>query len=106
MGSLFGLVSQIALASMALGLLTMLIWGCRMWWQRRPTRNGRARLTALAPRGGTRALTQPVTFALVLVTIAVGWLLPLLGVSLIGFLFIDNVAAAIAGRRARRASMA
>jgi uncharacterized iron-regulated membrane protein len=98
MGSLFGLFSQLALTAMALGLLSMLLWGYRMWWQRRPTR-GRAALTALAPRGVARALPQPVAFALVLTAVAVAWLLPVFGVSLLLFLVADGVAGALARRR-------
>jgi uncharacterized iron-regulated membrane protein len=101
MGSLFGLVSQLVLAAMALGLLAMLFWGYRMWWQRRPTRGGSARLTPLAPRGVLRTLPQPVTFGLVLGTVAVGWVLPLVGVSLVLFLAVDAVVAAVSRRRAR-----
>ena len=46
MGDLFGLFNQLALAATALGLLCMIFWGYRMWWQRRPTRGGALRLTA------------------------------------------------------------
>jgi uncharacterized iron-regulated membrane protein len=59
MGSLFGLVSQLALAAMALGLLSVLFWGYRMWWQRRPTRAGRVRLAPPVQRGNLRALSNP-----------------------------------------------
>jgi uncharacterized iron-regulated membrane protein len=31
---LFGLMSQIVLALTAIGLLCMIVWGYRMWWQR------------------------------------------------------------------------
>ena len=70
MGSLFGLVSQLALAAMALGLLSVLFWGYRMWWQRRPTRAGRVRLAPPVQRGNLRALSQPVVFAIVLAAVA------------------------------------
>jgi uncharacterized iron-regulated membrane protein len=100
MGSLFGLVSQLALTAMAVGLLCLLFWGYRMWWRRRPTRDGRARFTPLAGRGTLRALMQPAAFAVVLLTVAVGWLLPVLGVSLLVFLAGDAAAGALAGRRA------
>ena len=43
MGVLFGMVNQILLAALAIGLLCVIVWGYRMWWQRRPTRTGRAR---------------------------------------------------------------
>lgn len=104
MGSLFGLASQLALAAMALGLLCVLFWGYRMWWQRRPTRGGRTRLTAPVRRGTLRALPQPMVFGIVLVTVAVGWLLPVLGVSLLVFLVGDAAAGALARRRSGSAA--
>jgi len=38
MGTLFGIFNQIALALLAIGLIFIILWGYRMWWQRRPTR--------------------------------------------------------------------
>jgi uncharacterized iron-regulated membrane protein len=84
MGLLFGLFNQLALVATALGLLCMLFWGYRMWWQRRPTR-GAFRLTPPVRRGTMRSLAQPASFAVVLLTVAVGWMLPVLGVSLLIF---------------------
>ena len=101
MGDLFGLFSQLALAATALGLLCMIFWGYRMWWQRRPTRGGARRLTAPVRRGTLRALPQPTTFAIVLVAVVVGWLLPVLGVSLVLFVVGDAIAGAISRRRVR-----
>ena len=102
MGSLFGLVSQLALVATALGLLTLLFWGYRMWWQRRPTRGAFLRLTPPVRRGTMRALSQPVSFAVVLLVVAVGWMLPVLGVSLVVFLAGDALVGALARRRAER----
>ncbi len=99
MGDLFGLFSQLALAATALGLLCMIFWGYRMWWQRRPTRGDARRLTAPVRRGGLRALPQPTTFAIVLIAVVVGWLLPVLGVSLVLFVVGDAIAGAISRRR-------
>jgi uncharacterized iron-regulated membrane protein len=101
MGSLLGLFSQLCLAAMALGLLTMVLWGYRMWWRRRPTRGGYA--GALAPRGVARALSQPVAFALVLGAVFVGWLIPLFGLSLLAFVLVDGVVGALARRRSAAA---
>jgi uncharacterized iron-regulated membrane protein len=106
MGLLFGLPNQLALAALAVGLLCVLFWGYRMAWLRRPTqgrptqgRPTQGRPTgdriAPAPRGTFRALSQPVGFAVVLVTVAAGWLMPVFGVSLLAFLVID----ALLGRR-------
>ncbi|MFE9912310.1 PepSY-associated TM helix domain-containing protein [Streptomyces clavifer] len=90
MGVLFGIVNQIVLAVIALGLTAVIIWGYRMWWQRRPTRTDRTALAGRAPeRGAWRRL--PLT-ALVLGIPAVAalcWALPVLGVTLIGFLMVD-----------------
>jgi uncharacterized iron-regulated membrane protein len=102
MGSLFGLVSQLALTALALGLLCVLLWGYRMWWQRRPTRNGGLRLTPPVRRGTLRGLPQPLVFAVVLGTVAVGWLMPVLGVSLLLFLAGDAIASRVSRRKAAR----
>ncbi|WP_205752323.1 PepSY-associated TM helix domain-containing protein [Cryptosporangium phraense] len=93
MGELFGIVNQVLLAALALGLLCVIVWGYRMWWQRRP-RRATARLGAPPARGGWRAL--PVWFLAIAVpvTIAVGWALPLLGLSLLAFVVFDLLAGA------------
>jgi uncharacterized iron-regulated membrane protein len=101
MGDLFGLFSQLALAATALGLLCMIFWGYRMWWQRRPTRADARRLTAPVRRGTLRALPQPTTFAIVLIAVVVGWLLPVLGVSLVLFVVGDAIAGEISRHRVR-----
>jgi uncharacterized iron-regulated membrane protein len=98
MGLLFGLPNQLLLAGLALGLLCVLFWGYRMAWLRRPTR-GRARLAAPAPRGTFRELSQPVAFGVVLVAVAAGWLMPVFGISLLGFLLLDAALGAVARRR-------
>ena len=54
-GHLFGMVNQLLLAALAIGLLGVIFWGYRMWWQRRPTRQGRFAWVGAAPaRGGWR----------------------------------------------------
>ncbi len=89
-GTLFGLVNQLALASMALGLLAMLFWGYRMWWLRRPTR-ATATIGAPAPRGELTKLPRPVLLVIVVVTAGLAWLIPLLGISLLLFLAADQL---------------
>ena len=49
-----------------------------------------------------RTLSQPVSFAVVLLAVAVGWMLPVLGVSLLVFLAGDALVIALARRRAGR----
>jgi uncharacterized iron-regulated membrane protein len=51
MGDFFGLANQLLLAALAIGLITVIIWGYRMWWQRRPTRNGNRALVGAPPVG-------------------------------------------------------
>ncbi|WP_415949169.1 PepSY-associated TM helix domain-containing protein [Streptomyces sp. KLOTTS4A1] len=92
MGRLFGIVNQIALAAIALGLTLVVVWGYRMWWQRRPIRDDRRAVLGKAPaRGAWRRLPLPVLVLGVPAVVALGWALPLLGVTLLGFLVVDVV---------------
>lgn len=81
MGLLFGLYSQIALAALALALISMVFWGYRMWWLRRPTQ---ARSTSARRPPGFAAL-----LLLAAVAVAVGVVLPVFGGSLLLFLLVD-----------------
>ncbi|MFH0518634.1 PepSY-associated TM helix domain-containing protein [Streptomyces sp. M41] len=94
MGTLFGLANQIVLAVIALGLSVGIVFGYRMWWQRRPTRGDRRALVGRAPARGTwRHLPWPALAVAVPLTIAVGWAFPLLGWSLLAFLVLDGLLA-------------
>ncbi|MFJ6197405.1 PepSY-associated TM helix domain-containing protein [Micromonospora sp. NPDC092111] len=105
MGRLFGPVNQVLLAALALGLLCVIVWGYRMWWQRRPTRTGRRAAVGAAPaRGGWQRLPGWGIAVGVPVVFAVGWALPLLGVTLLAFLVVDLVAGAWVTRHARNGS--
>ncbi|MER7460860.1 PepSY domain-containing protein [Micromonospora sp. NPDC126480] len=102
MGLLFGPVNQILLAALALGLLCVIVWGYRMWWQRRPTRaDRRAPLGAPPARGGVRGLPWWAMLLGLPVTVALGWALPWFGVTLLAFLVIDVILGALARRRRR-----
>ncbi len=105
MGILFGPVNQILLAALALGLLTIIVWGYRMWWQRRPTRAGR-RAPLGSPLAGRGAWQQLPGWSIVVgvpVVFAVCWALPVLGFTLLGFLAVDLLLGAVAARRRRAA---
>ncbi|MFD4693123.1 PepSY-associated TM helix domain-containing protein [Streptomyces sp. NPDC058463] len=92
MGVLFGIVNQIVLAAIALGLTAVTIWGYRMWWQRRPTRDDRKAVLGTAPaRGAWRRLPLPVLILGIPAVAALGWALPVLGVTLAAFLVLDVV---------------
>lgn len=98
MGLLFGLPNQLLLAAVALGLATMILLGYRMWWQRRPTGRG---FGPPVPRGAWRSVPIPLLVLLGLVAVAVGWFLPLFGLSLLAFLVLDGALGWRAHRRAR-----
>ncbi|GAA4905444.1 putative iron-regulated membrane protein [Actinomycetospora succinea] len=98
MGLLFGWVSQVFLAALALGLMCMVAWGYRMWWKRRPTRGGLP-----GPPGGTQRPGVGAVLVVALVAIAVGLFLPVLGASLLVFLLADGVRQAVSGATVVRA---
>lgn len=82
MGILFGLANQIVLALLAVALVTVIVRGYRMWWQRRPK--------AAAPHRGALRRQSPVALAAVVLTaVVLRWFVPLLGISLLAFLLVD-----------------
>ncbi len=95
MGVLFGWPNQVLLLLLGGGLVTLVVLGYRMWWRRRPTR-GFGRPT---PRGQWRKAPPVALAGLGAGALAVGWFVPLLGISLVVFLVIDL----LLGRRAKTA---
>lgn len=89
MGLLFGIANQLVLAGLAIALLVLIVLGYRMWWQRRPKQGPRLRAGKPMPRGAWRHLPWPALVPVVLVTAAVGWFVPLLGITLVAFLVLD-----------------
>jgi uncharacterized iron-regulated membrane protein len=101
MGDLGGLPNQLLLAALALGLICVIVWGYRMWWQRRPTR-GATRAVVGAPPVGRGAWQGLPAWAIVVgvpVILAVGYFLPLFGIPLAAFLLFDAVVGAIRRKR-------
>ena len=100
MGILFGLVNQILLAALALGLLCVIVWGYRMWWQRRPTRADR-RALARHPARPRRRARPAAAGRCCRRTGGRGDRLgaALFGVTLLAFLVIDVVVGAVSRRR-------
>jgi uncharacterized iron-regulated membrane protein len=104
MGQLFGVTNQVLLALLAIGLICVIVWGYRMWWQRRPTRG---RWTIAAPARGTWPELPAWAIAVgVPLVLAVGWFVPLLGVPLAVFLLVDVVVGAVTSRSGRSAGSA
>lgn len=99
MGFLFGLANQLLLAAVAAALVVVIVRGYVLWWTRRPTRTGG--LARPPARGAVLELLRRrpvVTLVGVTVVAAIGWAVPLLGISLAAFLVLD----AILGLAARR----
>lgn len=87
MGILFGLVNQLLLVAFGLALCALIIWGYRMWWMRRPARSAANPVQTLcqswlALSFWGRAVTIGVSALL-------GLALPVMGVSLALFIFVD-----------------
>lgn len=85
MGILFGWPNQLLMGAIGLALSAMIVLGYRMWWLRRP-----------AAGAGAQTLTQswtalgwPTRIAVLAVAAALGWCLPVMGVSLLAFLVVD-----------------
>ena len=89
MGILFGIPNQILLALTAFGLITIVLRGYRMWWQRRPTRGSAWAFGRPPLRGTLRDLHPAAVVVVVLAAVAVGWFLPLFGISLAAFVLVD-----------------
>jgi uncharacterized iron-regulated membrane protein len=100
MGLLFGVTNQVILAALALGIICLVIWGYRMWWLRRPTRDDA--IGAAGPPGGSQRPSTGAVLVVGLAAIGLGVFLPVLGVSLLAFLLVD---AACQGRRGTAARL-
>ncbi|MFE6926143.1 PepSY-associated TM helix domain-containing protein [Nocardia sp. NPDC057663] len=98
MGLLFGLPNQLLLLAVAFGLGAMIVLGYLMWWQRRPTRKSSRFAVGAAPRRGVlRKTSLWITVPLLAAAVVIGWFVPLVGLSLLGFLIVD-VALGLAAR--------
>lgn len=87
MGVLFGLPNQILMASLGIALVVTTLLGYRIWWRQRPAPGAIPRTVVQA----WQRLGWPAKGLTLLVTLALGWALPLLGISLATFLLVDAV---------------
>lgn len=92
MGVLFGVANQIVMAVVAAGLMVAIVYGYRMWWTRRP-----AVAEPLAVAWGRLSGGQRILWAGL--AVALGWALPVLGISLAVFVGVDLLRARLAPRR-------
>ncbi|OKH71115.1 peptidase [Mycobacterium sp. SWH-M5] len=93
MGLLFGVLNQIVLALSMIGFIVLIVQGYRMWWHRRPTRGSRWAVGRPPLRGAIRGLPPWGIAAVVVTAVAIGWCLPLFGLSLAAFLVVDAIIA-------------
>ncbi|MFD0378347.1 PepSY-associated TM helix domain-containing protein [Streptomyces sp. NPDC127112] len=104
MGLTFGIANQIALAALAVAVMFLIVWGYRMWWMRRPTKDRALSVGRAQPRGAWRRLPVTVLLPFACVTAVAGWFVPLLGISLLAFLVLDMALGFAARRRAPKAA--
>lgn len=93
MGILFGLANQILLAVFGLGLCVLIALGYRQWWLRRPARSEQPLSAAWA------ALPGGLRIAVAVCAAALGYCLPVMGVSLVVFLAVDVLRSYLARSR-------
>nr|WP_300312883.1 PepSY domain-containing protein [Halomonas sp.] len=96
MGVLFGRPNQLLLTALGIGIMTMVVWGYAMWWRRRPSVSqplwhtlGRLPVSALLLTG--------------IISLGLGYAMPVMGVSLLIFLLIDGVRCLVGTRQATTA---
>ncbi|MGM1015918.1 MAG: PepSY-associated TM helix domain-containing protein [Actinomycetota bacterium] len=99
MGVLFGVVNQIVLFALALGIAALVVLGYAMWVRRRPAK-GAGRLTGRPPsRVGLDAPWWGI-MAAAGTAVLIGIWLPLVGWTLLGFVVLDTLIGFVASRRA------
>ncbi len=86
-----GGVGQVLLIVTMIAVTASVLWGYQMWWQRRPQHGDGFRLGRAPRRGAWRAAPRGRLTAAVVATAIVGVILPVFGVSLLGFLLLDAV---------------
>jgi uncharacterized iron-regulated membrane protein len=82
---LFGIVNQLAVAMVGLGLIAIGIYGYRIWWRHRPKPGALPHTLVqswLRLKPGVKAIV-------IVTTIALAWALPVLGVSVVAFVLVD-----------------
>jgi uncharacterized iron-regulated membrane protein len=94
MGILFGWLNQLLMAAFGIALSAMIVLGYAMWWRRRPAPGS----PALTVTQAWRRLPAAQRWAAVLLALALGWTLPLMGLSLLAFMLVDMTRWQVYGR--------
>ena len=87
MGILFGLPNQLILAVFGLALCAVIVWGYTMWWKRRPMMNN----TTPTLVDSWIKLSNAMKVLSMMVAVVLGLALPIMGISLIVFCFVDVI---------------
>lgn len=85
MGILFGWPNQLLMGAIGIALTVMIVLGYRMWWLRRPAAGATGQTLTQAWAG----LSWPGRITAVALAVALGWCLPVMGVSLLAFVVVD-----------------
>ncbi|MGH2943424.1 MAG: PepSY-associated TM helix domain-containing protein [Solirubrobacteraceae bacterium] len=80
---LFGVATQVFMTLLAIGVLAVVVFGYRMWWQRRP----RGGMGAPPP---IRSWLRNAPLTLLAIIVVLAWLLPTLALSLLVWLVIER----------------
>jgi uncharacterized iron-regulated membrane protein len=80
---LFGVPLQIFMTLLAVGVIALVVFGYRMWWQRRPQ-------GGMGSPPPIRAWLRRAPLSLLLVVLVLAWLLPTLGLSLLIWLVLER----------------
>ena len=80
---LFGVPLQIFMTLLAVGVIALVVFGYKMWWQRRP----RGGMGAPPP---IRSWMRSAPLSLLVIVIVLAWLLPTLGLSLLIWLVLER----------------
>ncbi|WP_137135367.1 PepSY-associated TM helix domain-containing protein [Rhizobium sp. FKY42] len=87
MGIKFGVLNQIVIALIGSALSVSIVYGYAMWWKRRPPAGAPARTLAQS----WLYLGFPAKLGVLVVGVALGFALPLMGLSLLAFVVVDLV---------------
>lgn len=93
---MFGLINQIVLILLGIGLISVIVRGYLMWWRRRPAKGG---LPKAPGRGALSALLPAEALALIAGIALVGYFIPWFGIPLALFVIIDSVRGILSARR-------
>ncbi|WP_338087549.1 PepSY domain-containing protein [Nocardia huaxiensis] len=98
MGLMFGLLNQLLLLAIMIGLITVIVRGYLMWWRRRSTKESKLSAGRAPRRGALRQTPIAVLVPFAAAALFVSWYVPMIGIPLLGFLVVD----ALVGLAARR----